>query len=99
MTVESGVRGDNIMTRLTVDEELARMDELIRDLDAPLGTPQGYMREHLTAARSYLIGSMPEEYQMTLEMAKQTLPEIEQTQLRSRIDAFLRQATLDAAHV
>ena len=23
------------------------MDELIRELDAPLGTPQGYMREHL----------------------------------------------------
>jgi hypothetical protein len=87
------------MTRLTVDEEVARIDELIRDLDAPLGTPEGYMREHLTAARSYLLGSMPEEYQMTLELAKETLPEIEQPQLRSRIDDFLRQATLDVARV
>jgi hypothetical protein len=86
------------MTRLTIDEELARIDELIRDLDAPLGTPEGYMREHLTEARSYLLGSMPEEYQMTLELAKETLTEIEQPQLRSRIDDFLRQAT-DVARV
>ena len=87
------------MTRLTDEEELARMDELIRDLDAPLGTPQGYMREHLTEARSYLLGSMPGEYQMTLEMAKGTLSEIDDPGLRSRLDDFLRQATLDAAHV
>jgi predicted metal-dependent hydrolase len=87
------------MTRLTIDEELALMDELIRDLDAPVGTPEGYMREHLMAARSYLLGSMPEEYQMTLELAKETLPEIEQPQLRSRIDDFLRQATVDVARV
>jgi hypothetical protein len=87
------------MTRLTDEEELARMDELILDLDAPLGTPQGYMREHLTAARSYLLGAMSEEYQMILELAKETVPEIDQPQLRSRIDAFLRQATLDVARV
>jgi hypothetical protein len=87
------------MTRLTDEEELARMDELIRDLDAPIGTPQGYMREHLTAARSYLLGAMPEEYQLTLELARETLPEIDQPELRSRIDDFLRQATLDVAHV
>jgi hypothetical protein len=87
------------MTRLTVDEELARLDELIRDLDAPLGTPEGYMREHLTEARSYLLGSMPEEYQMTLELAKETLTEIKQPQLRSRIDDFLRHATSDVDHV
>jgi hypothetical protein len=85
---------DNSMTRLTDEEELARLDALICDLDAPLGTPLGYMREHLTAARSYLLGSMPEEYRMILELAKETLTEIDQAQLRSRIDEFLRQATL-----
>ena len=75
------------------------MDELIRDLDAPLGTPKGYMREHLTAARSYLLGAMSEEYRMTLELAKESLTEIDQPQLRSRLDEFLRQATFDVAHV
>jgi hypothetical protein len=86
------------MTRLD-EEVLTRMDELIRDLDAPLGTPRGYMREHLTAARSYLLGSMPEEYQMTLELAKETLPDIDEPQLRSRIDDFLRLAAFGVAHV
>jgi hypothetical protein len=85
------------MTRLK--EELARMDELMRELDAPLGTPQGYMREHLTAARSYLLGSMPEEYQVTLEMAKDTLSEIDDAGLRSRIEEFLRRASVDTASV
>ena len=87
------------MTRLTDNEELARLDELISDLDAPLGTPLGYMREHLTSARSFLLGSMPEEYRMTLELATETLPEIDQPQLRSRIHDFLHQATVDVANV
>jgi hypothetical protein len=87
------------MTRLTAEEELARMDELIRDLDGPLGTPQGYMREHLIEARSCLLSSMLEEYRMTLELAKNTLPDIDQPQLRSRIDDFLRQATFDVTQV
>ncbi len=57
-------------------EELARLDQLIAGLDVSLDTPQGLMREHLTAARSYLIGAMPEEYEMTLQMAKQYLSQI-----------------------
>ena len=72
------------------EEELARIDELMRDLDVRLDTPQGLMREHLAAARSYLLGAMPEEYKMTLDMAKEFLTEIEDPALRSRLDAFLR---------
>jgi hypothetical protein len=86
------------MTRLN-EEELARLDELITNLDAPLGTRRGYMREHLAAARSYLLGSMPEEYRMTLELATETLPEIDQPQLRSRIHDFFDKATFHAANV
>ena len=70
-------------------EELAHIDELIADLDVQLDTPQGLMREHLTAARSYLIGAMPEEYRMTLDMAKEYLSQIEDAGLRSRIEHFL----------
>jgi hypothetical protein len=87
------------MTKLMDEEELARMDELILDLDAPLGTPQGYMREHLTAARSYLLGSMPEEYRMTMKLARETLPDIKDPGLRSRIDDFLHQTGIDTAKV
>lgn len=87
------------MTRITDQEELAGLDELIAELDAPLGTPQGYVREHLTAARSYLLGSMPGEYQMSLKLANESVPEIGDPGLRSRIEDFLRQATADTATV
>jgi hypothetical protein len=73
-------------------EELARLDDVIAALDVRLGTPQGFMREHLMAARSYLIGAMPEEYRMTLDMAKEYVPQIEDAGLRSRIEAFLKAA-------
>jgi hypothetical protein len=69
-------------------EELARLDELIRDLDDRMDTPQGLVREHLTAARSSLIGSMPEEYKLALELARENLPLLDEP-LRSRIDEFL----------
>jgi len=71
-------------------EELARLDEAIAGLDVRLDTPQGLMREHLMSARSYLIGAMPEEYRMTLGMAKEYLPQLEDTLLKSRIEAFLK---------
>ena len=73
----------------TEREELLKLDELIRALDVRLDTPQGLMREHLTAARSYLLGAMPEEYKMTLDMAKEFLTEIDDTALRSRLNTFL----------
>jgi hypothetical protein len=66
------------------------MDALICDLSNRLDTPQGLMREHLTAARSYLVGCMPEEYKSTLELAKALMPEIEPPELRQRLDEFLQ---------
>ena len=72
-------------------EELVRIEELIKDLDVRLDTTQGLMREHLMAARGYLIGAMPEEYRMTLKMARQYLSQIEDAQLKARLGAFLRE--------
>ena len=69
-------------------EEVTRIEELINALDVRLDTPQGLMREHLMAARSYLIGAMPEEYRMTVGMAKQYLSQIEDTKMKARLDAF-----------
>jgi hypothetical protein len=72
-------------------EELTRIEDLIKDLDVRLDTPQGLMREHLMAARSYLIGAMPEEYRMTVEVARQYLSQIEDRQLRSRLETFFQE--------
>lgn len=70
---------------------LPQLEDLIRDLDERLDTPQGLMREHLTALRGYLLDSMPLEYQATLEMAREILPGIDPPELRARIHQVLRQ--------
>jgi hypothetical protein len=69
---------------------MLRMDALIRELNNRIDTPQGLMREHLTAARSYLVGAMPEEYRCTLDIARALVPEIEPLELRQRLDEFLQ---------
>jgi hypothetical protein len=69
---------------------VADMDALICKLGKRLDTPQGLMREHLTAARSYLVGAMPEEYKYTLELAKALAPEIEPPEMRRRVNEFLQ---------
>ena len=69
--------------------DVTRIEELLRGLDGASDTPNGYMREHLEEARFYLLGSMPQEYQLNLKLARQLLPEIEDRNLRNGIAAFL----------
>jgi hypothetical protein len=69
---------------------LARIEELIRELTGGPGSYDDLMREHLEEARFYLLGCMPLEYKVTLEIARETLPAIENRDLRERIGEFLR---------
>jgi hypothetical protein len=69
--------------------EVARIEALIQDLDYEPDMPNCLMREHLEAARYYLLGSMPEEFSLTVKLAMELLPEIADKQLRQRIAAFL----------
>jgi hypothetical protein len=68
----------------------ARIEELILDLSEQPGAITSLMREHLEAARFYLIASMPQEYAFNLTLAKQLLTEIENKHLKSRIANFLQ---------
>jgi hypothetical protein len=74
--------------------EIVRIEELIAELDERMDTLQGLMREHLTAARSCLLGSMPVEYEMTIGLAREILPQIEPPELRTRLENFLRPQSL-----
>ena len=78
------------MIQLDNPAALARIEELIRDLNGETGSYDELMREHLEEARFYLLGSMPLEYQATLELARGALPSIENRDLRERIGGFLR---------
>ena len=68
---------------------LAEIDELIPQLNERMDTMQGLMREHLTALRGYLLGGMPQEYQSTVDMAREILPEIEPAELKNRLGEIL----------
>jgi len=70
--------------------DLARIEELTRELIGGDGTPRALLREHLEAARFYLHGAMPSEYQFNLGLIEGLLPELEDTKLRDRISEFLR---------
>jgi hypothetical protein len=70
--------------------ELARLEEFIRDLPEGSDTPGGLLRERLEGARFYLVGSMPHEYGLNLEMAKEILPDLDDAALRSRIEEFIQ---------
>jgi hypothetical protein len=70
--------------------DAARLEEFIRDLGSGEDSPNGLLREHLEAARSYLLGSMPSEYRFNLKLAEEALPGVKDKELKQRIDGFLR---------
>jgi hypothetical protein len=74
--------------------DVANIEELVRDLAGEQGTTNALMREHLEAARFYLLGSMPAEYEFSLKLAAETLPDIEDKELQARVAAFLRSQEL-----
>jgi hypothetical protein len=77
------------MNTKSIASDVTRIEGMIRDLNGNSDSPNGYMREHLEQARFYLLGSMPQEYGLSLKMARQYLSEIEDGSLRNRIAAFL----------
>ena len=72
------------------DATVARLEELARELAGGDDSPRGLLREHLQAARFYLLGAMPSEYQFSLGLAEELLPEIEEKNLQDRLREFLR---------
>ena len=72
-----------------VAQDTAKIEEFIRALEGESGTPSGLMREHLEAARFYLLGVMPSEYEFNLQLAHAMLTDIEDKELQSRLAAFL----------
>ena len=59
------------------DEELKILDEMIADLGGSRAAPAcDLLLEHLQAARRYLLGSMPGEYGLCLQQARESLASI-----------------------
>jgi hypothetical protein len=78
------------MSLTETSDTVGRIELLMRDLEGESGTSNSLMREHLEAARFYLLGSMPNEYRLNLKLATQRLPDIQDEGLRARVAEFLR---------
>jgi len=71
-------------------QDAALLEQLAHDVAGPAGTLNDLMREHLEAARFYLLGAMRDEYRLELQLAKQLLPAIEDKSMQARVADFLR---------
>jgi len=73
-----------------VASDVSNIEGLVRDLAGEEGTPNALVREHLDAARFYLLGSMPAEYEFSLKLAADSLPDMEDKELQARVATFLQ---------
>src|SRR5205823_5228339 len=77
-------------TRILEMADIARIEELMRDLeDYTSDTPEFLMRDHLEAMRLYILNSMPEEYNLTLKLARNLLPAIQDGRFKQRLTEVL----------
>ncbi|HLH42883.1 MAG TPA: hypothetical protein VKV74_07850 [Bryobacteraceae bacterium] len=66
-----------------VEGQLARLDQILAFLaDAPRTDAVLSAQEHLQFARSYLLGAMPEEMELSLAMAERAIEGMEDRRMR-----------------
>jgi hypothetical protein len=73
------------------DKDLECLDEMIADLGRSKdAVPWDLLLEHLQAARRYLLGSMPREYSLSLQQARESVALIPDKIARSETKKILR---------
>ncbi len=70
--------------------ELVRLDRLLKELGSETEAQCELLREHLESARVYLVGLMPAEYALNLQMAGEALNSISDPDLRARVRDFIQ---------
>ncbi len=71
-------------------EDLNRLDGFLEDLGAETEAQCELLREHLESARTYLVGSMPAEFELSLQMAREGLNCVSNQELRSNLEEFIQ---------
>lgn len=75
-----------------VEAQLAKLDELLELIgDAPEDAACSTAQERLQAARTYLLGAMPQEYELSLEMAEEALAAIPERDVRLKAERLLHE--------
>jgi hypothetical protein len=75
-----------------VQEQLSKLDQILEFLaDAPEDEECRNAQEHLQSARTYLLGAMPEEFELSLQMAEEAVSAIRRRAVRIRAEGLLRE--------
>ena len=69
--------------------DVFQLDGLLEELGKEGGVQCEALREHLESARIYLMGLMPAEYALSLQLAGEALSCVSNVDLRARIEEFI----------
>jgi hypothetical protein len=76
-----------------IEAQLEKLDEILAFLaDAPETEAVTSAQEHLQFARSYLLGAMPEELEVSLAMAEEAIHGMQDRHLRQKALHLLEEA-------
>jgi hypothetical protein len=78
------------MPQTTQIQEVAQLDGFLSELAKETEAQNELLREHLMAAREYLLGAMFAEYRFNLKLAGETLNGVEDKNLRDRLRGFIQ---------
>jgi glutamate synthase domain-containing protein 3 len=76
----------------TQTEDLAQLGHLIEELSNETEAQCELLREHLESARISLVGAMPAEYALSMQLAREAANCITDHDLRRRIEKFAERA-------
>jgi hypothetical protein len=75
-----------------IEAQLAKLDELLELIgDAPEDAQCPNSQEHVQSARTYLLGAMPQEYELSLEMAEEAIATIAERDVRLKAEHLLHE--------
>ena len=74
---------------MTLKTDVHRIDTVIDDMSDPSESQCELLREHLETARNYLLGAMPVEYELSLQLATQALDCITDKDRRRRVESAI----------
>ena len=75
---------------IDLEREITALDQLLAILAGGSASPEAQLsREHIEAARWYLLGAMYAEYSFSLSLAKETLKRIPDRETRAKAKAVI----------
>ncbi len=70
--------------------DLSSLERIIKELDSdPAGGECSLLREHLQRALDYQIGAMPQEYLLSMQLAKMAVDCVSDDKRRRRIEEMI----------